>query len=149
MWTWPSIITGTSASAVRMPEQPAAPNIPAAPSAFSARRRDGSTLESFMCLVLSLGLLLSFRHKPVELIRKALSIRVVERRRPAGALARAAQLVQVVAKRETLLDVLRGIKLTARIERVAALGNDVRGERNIRRDDQVAGRELPHDVAVG
>src|SRR5689334_883890 len=52
MWTWPSIITGTSASAVRMPAQPDALKTPAAPSAFSARRRERSIVDSFMCFSL-------------------------------------------------------------------------------------------------
>src|SRR5207245_7110109 len=48
-----------------------------------------------------------FRQEPVELIRKPLAVGIVERRRPAGALPRAAQLVQVIAQRQALLDVLR------------------------------------------
>src|SRR5690242_12097214 len=49
MWTWPSIITGTSASPVRRPAQPDAPRTPAAPSAFSARRRERSIVDWFIC----------------------------------------------------------------------------------------------------
>src|SRR3972149_4937999 len=95
-----------------------------------------------------LGSALLPREEAVELVGEALAVRVVERCGAAGALPRAAQLVQVVAQREALLDVLRGIELAARVERVAALGDHVGGERDVRGDDQVAGRELAHDVAV-
>src|SRR5678816_1524186 len=86
--------------------------------------------------------------EPVKLIREAFPVRVVERRRTSGALPRPAQLVQIVAQREALLDVLRRIKLPAGIERMPALGDHVRRERNVRRDDEIAGLELAHDVAV-
>src|SRR3954468_11897128 len=86
--------------------------------------------------------------EPVELVREALAIGVVERRRAAGALAGAAQLIEVIAQREALLDVLRGIELAARIERVRALGDHVGGERNVGGDHEIARRALAHDVAV-
>src|SRR5580765_1215770 len=88
------------------------------------------------------------REEPVELVREALAVRIVQRRRTSGPLPRPAQLVQVVAQREALLDVLLRIKLPARIERMSALGDHVRRERNVRRDDEIAGLELAHDVAV-
>src|SRR6266850_4024457 len=84
----------------------------------------------------------------IELVREALAVGVVERRGAAGALARPAQLVQVVAQRQALLDVLQRIELPARIERVPALGDDVGGERNVGGDDEIARRELAHDVAI-
>ena len=46
------------------------------------------------------GLALDFRKQPIQLIRKPLAIGIVERRRPAGALAGAAQLVEVIAQRK-------------------------------------------------
>src|SRR5438552_4682064 len=96
----------------------------------------------------AIALILETREEAVELVGEALAVRVVERRRAAGPLPRPAQLVQVVAQREALLDVLRRIELPARIERVPALGDHVRSERNVRGDDEIAGRELAHDVAV-
>src|SRR6267143_446690 len=84
----------------------------------------------------------------IELVGEALAVGVVERRRAAGALPRLAQLVQVVAQRQALLDVLLRIELPARIERVPALGDHVRGERNIGRDDEIARRQLAHDMAI-
>src|SRR6266850_6524429 len=88
------------------------------------------------------------REEAIELVGEALAVRVVERRRAAGALARPAQLVQIVAQRQALLDVLRRIELPARIERVPALGDHVGGERNVRGDDEIARRELPDDMAI-
>src|SRR6267378_634394 len=85
----------------------------------------------------------------VELVGEALAVGVVERRRPAGALPRPAQLVQVVAQRQALLDVLLRIELPARIERVPALGDHVRGERNVGGHDKIARRELADDMAIG
>src|SRR5882762_10278318 len=84
----------------------------------------------------------------IELVGEALAVRVVERRRSAGTLARPAQLVQVVAQRQALVDVLRRIELPARIERVPALGDDVGGERNVGGDDEIARHELAHDMAI-
>src|SRR5712664_4520438 len=84
----------------------------------------------------------------VELVGEALAVGVVERRRSAGALPRPAQLVQVVAQRRALLDVLRRIELTARIERMPALGDHVGGERNVGGDHEIAWRELAHDMAI-
>src|SRR5882762_1812243 len=84
----------------------------------------------------------------IELVREALAVGIVERRRAAGALARPAQLVQVVAQRQALLDVLRRIELPARIERMPALGDHVRGERNVGGDHEIARRELAHDMAI-
>src|SRR6266404_3690923 len=78
----------------------------------------------------AIALILLTGEEAVELVREALAVLVVERRRAAGALPRPAQLVQVVAQRQALLDVLRRIELPARIERVPALGDHVRGERN-------------------
>src|SRR5256712_13099736 len=95
-----------------------------------------------------IALILVTREKAVELAREALAVRVVDRRGTAGPLPRAAQLVQVVAQRQALLDVLRRIELAARIERVPALGDHVRSERNVGGDDEIARRELAHDVAV-
>src|SRR5256885_8441317 len=74
----------------------------------------------------AIALILETREEAVELVREPLAVRVVERRRTAGPLPRPAQLVQVVAQREALLDVLRRIELPARIERVPALGDHVR-----------------------
>src|SRR5205809_3482827 len=96
----------------------------------------------------AIAFILETREEAVELVREALAVLVVERRGTAGPLPRPAQLVQVVAQREALLDVLRRIELAARIERVAALGDHVRGERNVGGDDEIAGRKLAHDVAV-
>src|SRR5206468_2364586 len=96
----------------------------------------------------AIALILVTRKEAVELVREALAVLVVERRRTAGPLPRAAQLVQVVAQRQALLDVLRRIELPARIERVAAPGDHVRGERNVGGDDEIARRKLAHDVAV-
>src|SRR2546427_1907174 len=96
----------------------------------------------------AIALILETRKEAVELVREALAVLVVERGRTAGALPRPAQLVQVVAQRQALLDVLRRIELPARIERVAALGDDVGGERDVGGDDQIARRMLAHDVAV-
>src|SRR5467141_2305876 len=96
----------------------------------------------------AIALILVTREETVELVREALAVLVVERRRPAGPLPRAAQLVQVVAQRQALLDVLRRIELPARIERVPALGDHVRSERNVGGDHEIAGRELAHDVAI-
>src|SRR3954471_18356606 len=93
--------------------------------------------------------LFQLAQEAVELVGEALAVGVVERRRAAGALARAAQLVQVVAQGEALGDVLDGVELAARVEGVATLGDDVRGERDVGGDDEVAGFELAHDVAVG
>src|SRR6267143_3773955 len=84
----------------------------------------------------------------IELVREALAVGVVERRRAAGALPRPAQLVQVVAQRQALLDVLRRIELPARIERVGALGDHVRSERNVGGDDEITRRQLAHDMAI-
>src|SRR5205814_10412422 len=84
----------------------------------------------------AIALILETREEAVELVREALAVLVVERRGTAGPLPRPAQLVQVVAQREALLDVLRRIELAARIERVAALGDHVRGERNVGGDDE-------------
>src|SRR5438477_13168748 len=73
------------------------------------------------------GSALLLREEPVQLVGEALAVGVVEHRRPARALPRPAQLVQVIAQREALLDVLRRIELPARIERVPALRDHVRG----------------------
>src|SRR5438876_5160221 len=96
----------------------------------------------------AIALILVTSKEAVELVREALVIRVVERRRTAGPLTRPAQLVEVVAQRQALLDVLRRIELAARIERVPALGDDVGGERNVGGDDEIARRQLAHDVAI-
>src|SRR5437879_7155663 len=96
----------------------------------------------------AIALMLETGEEAVELVREALAVLVVERRGSAGPLTRPAQLVQVVAQREALLDVLRRIELPARIERVAAPGDHVRGERNVGGDHQIARRELAHDVAI-
>src|SRR6267378_7922442 len=84
----------------------------------------------------------------IELVGEALAVGVVERRGAAGALPRPAQLVQVVAQRQALLDVLRRIELTARIERVPAFGDDIGGERNVGGDHEIARRQLAHDMAI-
>src|SRR6267143_3373685 len=84
----------------------------------------------------------------IELVGEALAVGVVERRGAAGALPRPAQLVQVVAQRQALLDVLRRIELPARIERVPALGDHVRSERNVGGDDEITRRQLAHDMAI-
>src|SRR6185437_15247660 len=55
---------------------------------------------------ISLSTLGLAREEPVELVGEALPVRVVERRRTSGPLPRPAQLVQIVAQREALLDVL-------------------------------------------
>src|SRR5947208_14161978 len=96
----------------------------------------------------AIALILETREKAVELVREALAVRVVERRGTAGPLTRPAQLVQVVAQRQALLDVLRRIDLAARIEGVAARGDHVRGERNVGGDDEIARCQLAHDVAI-
>src|SRR5882762_1422366 len=92
----------------------------------------------------AIALILVTREEAVELVGEALAVRVVERRGAAGPLSRPAQLVQVVAQRQTLLNVLRRIELPARIERVPALGDHVRSERNVGGDDEVTRRELAH-----
>src|SRR5207249_4385823 len=86
----------------------------------------------------AIALILVTGEEAVELVREALAVRVVERRRSAGPLPRPAQLVQIVAQREALLDVLRRIELAARIERVPALGDHVRGERDVGGDDEMS-----------
>src|SRR5216117_111128 len=96
----------------------------------------------------AIAFILVTREEAVELVREALAVLVVKRRGTAGPLPRPAQLVEVVAQRQALLDVLRRIELPARIERVAALGDDIGGERNVGGDDEIARRELAHDVAV-
>src|SRR5438034_11046453 len=73
----------------------------------------------------------------VELVGEALAVGVVERRRPAGPLPRPAQLVQVVAQRQALLDVLRRIELAARIERGAAPRDHVRCDWNLGGNDAI------------
>src|SRR5437870_9351245 len=55
----------------------------------------------------AIAFILVTREEAVELVREALAVRVVERRGSAGPLTRPAQLVQVVAQRQALLDVLR------------------------------------------
>src|SRR4051812_36519491 len=127
-----------------------APKVPATTSPATHHGERSRTAKSELPCIWSFmrSLWANFRQEPVELIGKALAIGVVQRRRPAGALALPAQLVQVIAQCQALLDVLRRIELAARIERVRALGDHVRGKRNIGRDDQVAGRELAHDVAI-
>src|SRR5437773_8200868 len=96
----------------------------------------------------AIALILVTREKAVELVREALAVLVVERRGSAGPLTRPAQLVQIVAQREALLDVLRRIELAARIERVPAPGDHVRGERDVGGDHEIARRQLAHDVAI-
>src|SRR5882762_6233007 len=96
----------------------------------------------------AIALILETREEAVELVGEALAVLVVERRRAAGPLARPAQLVQVVAQRQALLDVLLRIELPARIERVPALGDHVRGERNVGGDHEIARCELTHDMAI-
>src|SRR2546427_849771 len=96
----------------------------------------------------AIALILVTREEAVELVREALAVRVVERRGCAGPLPRPAQLVQVVAQRQALLDVLRRIELPARIEGVPAFSDDIGGERNVGGDDEIARRELAHDVAI-
>ena len=75
----------------------------------------------------------------VELVGEALAVGVVEGGGAAGALAGAAQLVEVVAQGEALLDVFGRVELAARVEGVAALGDDVGGERDVGGDDEVVG----------
>src|SRR5882762_235069 len=130
---------------------------------FSARRRTSFRMSApwlatfsrtagwIFCsgrMLRAIALILVTREEAVELVREALAVRVVERRRAAGALARPAQLVQVVAQRQALLDVLLRIKLPARIERMPALGDHVGGERNVGGDDEIARRQLAHDMAI-
>src|SRR5438094_1424791 len=96
----------------------------------------------------AIALILLTREEAVELVGEALAVLVVERGRTASPLPRPAQLVQVVAQRQALLDILRRIELAARIERVAAPRDHVRGERNVGGNDEIARRQLAHDVAV-
>src|SRR5436305_261785 len=128
-----------------------APKVPATTSTATHHGERSSTAKSELPCIWSFmrSLWANFRQEPVELIGKALAIGVVERRRPAGALALPAQLVQVVAQCQALLDVLRRIELAARIERVRALGDHVRGKRNGGCDHEIARRQLAHDVAIG
>ena len=80
----------------------------------------------------------ALREKPVELVRKRLSIGVRVRRRSTGLHAAAAQVVHEVSQRERFLDVFLRVQRAARVEHDAAARDDIGGKGYVGGDDEIA-----------
>jgi hypothetical protein len=70
------------------------------------------------------------------------------RRRPPCVHATLAQLVHDMTHRQVFVDVLPGIHVSAGIQRLAALGNHLSGEWDVRRHDQVARLDVLGDGVI-
>src|SRR4051812_26867567 len=95
------------------------------------------------------GLALDLADMPVQAVGETLAIRLAEGGRAAGIDAAAAQLIHESAHGQHLRDVVVGVELAARIERVAALLQHIGCQRDVAGDDQVARRQQAYDFPVG
>ena len=85
----------------------------------------------------------------IELVGKCLAVALGKGRRPAGFDPGAAQFVEQVAHRESLVDRVAGVELAPRVEGDGLFGDHGCGERNVGSDYQIAGRDQPGDLTVG
>src|SRR5471030_1069445 len=77
---------------------------------------------------------------PVQAVGEVLPVALAVGRRAAGVDAAAAQFVHEGAHRQHLRDVVGGVEIAARIERIAAFFQHVGRQRDIAGDDQSPGR---------
>src|SRR5450631_869173 len=80
--------------------------------------------------------------------RERIAIRLRQRGRTAANVAAGAHRVHEIAHGKNPSNGIRRIALTARIERFAALGDDLGGERNVSGDDEVPGGHALDDLSV-
>ena len=82
------------------------------------------------------------------MIGEALPIALRERRRAGDEIAARPQALHQVPHRQPLLDIVLGVELPARVQRLRAARDHERGERDVRRHHQIAGPHLLHDPLV-
>ena len=85
----------------------------------------------------------------VQLIGKRLPVSVVERGGSAGLDTAAAQGIHEIAHVQALADIVFSVQFAAWVQGQATFVDGFRGQWDIRRDDQLAGSCVLHDVVVG
>src|ERR1700728_222798 len=90
-----------------------------------------------LCTV-SISRRLPLRQPGIELTCEGVSIRLRERRRTAADIAARAHGVHEISHGEHSANGVRGVALSPGVERLAALGDNLGGEWNISRDDQIS-----------
>jgi len=92
---------------------------------------------------------LSLRQPGIEVACEGIAIRLSERRRTSADIAAGAHGVHEISHGEHSANGIRGVALSPGVERLASLGDDLSGERNISRDDQVSRRHALDDFSIG
>jgi hypothetical protein len=84
----------------------------------------------------------------IEMARERVAVRLRERWWTSADVAASAHGVHEIAHGEYASNGVRGVAFTTRIERFPAFRDDLRGERNIRRNDQIARYRTLDDLVV-
>jgi hypothetical protein len=92
---------------------------------------------------------LSPRQESVQLIRKRLYVASIQRGWPAGIDSARAQRIHEIAHIQTLLDIVWGVTLAARIDGMAAFAEHFMRQRNIAGYHQIAGVHSIDDFVIG
>jgi len=91
---------------------------------------------------------LSLGQKPIQLIGEGLTVRLAEGRRSARVHPAGTEGIEKIPHIQSLSDVFFGVELAARVQGMAALGNQFGGQGDIGGDDKVALLCLLDDVVV-
>jgi len=88
------------------------------------------------------------RQEAVEVIGKAPPVTLAERRWTAQDRTGRAQVLHEIPEGQTLADVVLGVQLSPRVERVRSPRDHLGGKGNVGRDDQILRLHLSHDPMV-